>query len=310
MEGGQEGPPSRAVDAASPAAAAALAAAALAPPPLLDRPRDSGPGSTPNSEAEAGSPFYAAEAEGGSLPYFDDEAGEEALRRPAHVHAHGHRPMLLMDLSIFGAVVVVQSLNLATLAAMGSSAASMASPLMVQVRGPGACVAQRGTAAAHFPSMHALRCAGLPQVLNVVALLVVALMPKTYWRHRAWLLPVLRIVPLLPPSTRSADVRACMRLGGAAGHARAVYLNLASCDLLHRPPAGRRRTHAARAARTRGPAGPASRYTAHHERHARPGGALAAGRGGATGQAQRRHGSAGVPTDGWPPLFFVLARWR
>ncbi|KAL4427146.1 hypothetical protein ABPG77_001150 [Micractinium sp. CCAP 211/92] len=45
---------------------------------------------------------------------------------------------------------------------------------------------------------------GVVTALMLVNVLIVWGAPRFYWRHRAWLAPALRIVVLLPPSTRSA----------------------------------------------------------------------------------------------------------
>lgn len=47
---------------------------------------------------------------------------------------------------------------------------------------------------------------GAVTALMLVNVLIVWSVPRFYWRHRAWLAPILRIMVLLPPSTRSAEM--------------------------------------------------------------------------------------------------------
>lgn len=46
----------------------------------------------------------------------------------------------------------------------------------------------------------------LVQALNVLAMAVPMCLPRSYWRHRTVLLPLLRLLPFLPPSVRRTGV--------------------------------------------------------------------------------------------------------
>ena len=52
--------------------------------------------------------------------------------------------------------------------------------------------------------------------LLALALLIMLLRPRYYQRHRSWLLPELRVAPMLPPSTRRLGVGTALMLERAA----------------------------------------------------------------------------------------------
>lgn len=175
----------------------------------------------PGEPAAAGSSYAAPQS-----AYAHDTGPPLPRRLPPTADSATIHPSLSLDQATLAAAMAAQGLNLWSIYVRVLAAPQPRDAWML-VRRVGRILPCRPTGArrlAWLPScaMHPAAChpnhhasprhpwlpqPALSQLLNVLVLAVAVCCPTLYWQHRTAMLPLMRVLPFLPSSTRRTGVR-------------------------------------------------------------------------------------------------------